>query len=205
MTTSIAWDRVPVVISFAEAKQMELNSDVLRTGIYTSLFIAAQIGLLAFVLCVIAQVAERYITRGRSSAGNYVDLTTRQGPEFSIFLDKSGEALLLAASKERPSATALSRRGQWQLFPEGTAMRWSASSEEGHCRIGDFGLICRCGDGVVYEGYVGQFSARKKPVFDARVDVRSDDDNERSPLAPEGPRLRGPTAVVRSMPEEIPS
>jgi len=86
--------------AFATSKGLELTNEVLRSGTYTSLFIAAQIGLFAFVLCVIAQVAERYITRGRSSsAGKHVDLITRQGPEFSIFLDESGEASLFAANR----------------------------------------------------------------------------------------------------------
>jgi uncharacterized protein (DUF2062 family) len=202
--------------AFAEKKQLELTHEVFWTGIYTSLFIAAQIGLFAFVLCVIAQVAERYITCARSFAGKHVDLVTGRGREFSIFLDESGEASLFAANREVSRNEAVSRRGQWQLFPEGTAVKWSASSGEGHCTIGDFGLIRQYGDSVIYDGYVGQFSAKKKPVFDARADVRSDDDDcvpfRRSraagqingALAPASPQpdLRQALAV-RSVAEEI--
>jgi hypothetical protein len=196
--------------AFATRKDLELTSEVLRTGVYTSLFIAAQIGLFAFVLCVIAQVAERYITRGRSSAaGKHVDLITRQGPEFFIFLDESGEASLFAANRAEQNVVAAGWRGQWQLFPEGTAMKWSVSSEEGYCKVGDFGLIRRYGDALIYEGYVGQFSAKKKPVFDARVDVRGNDNcmssgRRREVRAPAGLRPEQKAAVAaRSVAEEM--
>ncbi|SFH94166.1 hypothetical protein [Bradyrhizobium sp. cf659] len=198
--------------AFAQDKKMDLTDDVYWTGIYTSAFIAAQIGLLAFVLCVIAQVAERYITRGRlpAAAGKLVELITRQGrPEFSIVLDEGGEASLFAANRAEQNMTAAGCRGRWQLFPEGMAVRWSASSGECYCKVGEFGLIRRCGDAVIYEGYLGQFFAKKKPVFDARVDERSNDNRvpskrRREGRAPAGVQPGLKTAVaVGSAAEEI--
>jgi hypothetical protein len=203
------------LVEFAAGKQLELTHEVLQTGNYTSVFIGILIGLFAFVLCVIAQYAERYVTRARLSAVKHIYLITGQGPEFSIFLDKSGEASLFAVNSDVSDSEAVSRRGQWQLFPEGAAMKWSAASGEGHCKVGDFGLIHRYGDSVIYEGYLGQFSARKRPVFDAQADVWNDDDNVpfRRPreagqingaLVPAGARPDLMQAVaVRSVAEEM--
>lgn len=169
---------IPISLTaFAIDNKIDLTDPVRQAGTYTSFFIAAQIGLFAFVLCVIAQVAERYITRSRlpAAAGKLVELITLQGPEFSIVLDDACEASLFAASRTEKNITAAGCRGRWQLFPEGMAVKWSAGSGEGYCKVGEFGLIRRYGDAVVYEGYVGQFSVKKKPVFEARVDERSND------------------------------
>lgn len=95
---------IPISLTaFATGNKIDLTDAVRQIGIYTSFFIAAQIGLLAFVLCVIAQVAERYITRGRlpSAAGKFVELITRQGPEFSIVLDDACEAPFLPPTGRR--------------------------------------------------------------------------------------------------------
>lgn len=131
------------LVDFAAGKQLVLTDEVLRTGNYTSLFIGVLIGLFAFVLYVIAQVAERYVTRARLSAVKHVDLITVQGPEFSLFLEKSGEASLFAANCEVSNSETASRRGQWQLFPEGAAMKWSAGRQpyqadrsQGRCQHG---------------------------------------------------------------------
>jgi hypothetical protein len=186
---------IPISLTaFATSNKIDLTEAVRLIGTYTSLFIAAQIGLLAFVLCVIAQVAERYITRGRlpAAAGKLVELITRQGPEFSIVLDDACEVSLFAANRTEKNITAAGCRGRWQLFPEGMAVKWSAGSGEGYCKVGEFGLIRRCADAVVYEGYVGQFSAKKKPVFEARVDERSNDNRMASKRRREA---RGPAAV----------
>jgi hypothetical protein len=62
---------------------------------------------------------------------------------------------------------------------------------------------------VIYEGYVGQFSAKKKPVFDARVDERSNDNRmsskrRREARAPAGVPPGVKTAVaVGSVAEEM--
>ncbi len=161
------------LVDFAASSHRELSDEVLRTGNYTSLFIGGLIGLFAFVLCVIAQVAERYLTRARLSAVKHVDLITVKGEKFSIFLEKSGEASLLAANCDASNSEPVI--GRWQLFPEGTAMKWSVGSGEGRQGVGDFGLIHRCGDSIIYDGYLGQFSAKKRPVFDARADLWNDD------------------------------
>jgi hypothetical protein len=189
------------LVDFAAGRQLELTDEVLRIGNYTSLFIGILIGLFAFVLCVIAQIAERYVTRARLSAVKHVDLITGQGPEFSIFLDKSGEASLFAANSDVSNNEAVSRRGQWQLFPEGTAMKWSAGSGEGHSKVGDFGLIRRYGDSVIYEGYLGQFSAKKKPVFDAQADVSNDDDGVPVRRFRKAGQMNGALAAASSQPD----
>lgn len=197
----------------AVAHKIALNQPtdpVLEAGTYTSFFIAAQIGLFAFVLCVIAQVAERYITRGRlPAAGKQVDLVTRRGPEFSVVLDEAGVASLFAVGRTEQNISATGRRGRWQAFPEGMAVKWSGNSGDGYCKAGEFGLIRRCGDAVIYEGYLGQFSARKKPVFEARVGERNDDNRiplkRRREARASGGAQPGPkTAVVAgSVAEEI--
>jgi len=197
--------------AFATGNKIDLTDAVRLTGTYTSVFIAAQIGLFAFVLCFIAQVAERYITRGRlpAAAGKLIELITRQGPEFSVVLDDACEASLFAANRTEKNITAAGCRGRWQLFPEGMAVKWNAASGEGYCKVGEFGLIRRYGDAVIYEGYVGQFSAKKKPVFDARVDERSNDNRmsskrRREARAPAGVPPGVKTAVaVGSVAEEM--
>lgn len=201
---------IPISLT-AFAKGNDVPDAVRQIGTYTSFFIAAQIGLLAFVLCVIAQVAERYITRGRlpAAAGKLVELITRQGPEFSMILDETCEASLFAANRTEKNITTAGCRGRWQLFPEGMAVKWSASPGEGYCKVGEFGLIRRDADAVVYEGYVGQFSAKKKPVFEARVDERSNDNRmsskrRREARAPTGVQPDLKTAVAMgSVAEEI--
>lgn len=62
-------------------------------------------------------------------------------------------------------------------------------------------MIRRSADSVVYEGYVDQFSAKKKPVFEARVDERSYDNRmsskrRREPRAPAGAQPDLKTAVA---------
>ncbi|WP_441235405.1 hypothetical protein [Bradyrhizobium sp. 930_D9_N1_4] len=202
---------IPISLKgFALSHNIDLTEAVRQVGVYTSVFIAAQIGLFAFVLCVIAQVAERYITRSRlpAAAGKLVELITRQGSEFSISLEDACEASLFAANRTEKNIASTGCRGRWQLFPEGMAVKWSAGSGEGYCKVGEFGLIRRYGDAVIYEGYVGQFSAKRKPVFEARVDERSNDNRiapkrRREPRPPTGAQPGPKTAAAESVTEEI--
>jgi hypothetical protein len=143
---------------------------VIRLGIYLSLFIAAQIGLFVFVLCVIAQVAERHSTRARCFVGQCVEVTSRQGPEFRMYFDATGAAsLFLCAEGPAP----LQWRGRWQLFPEGTAVEWSIADE--NCKAGRFGLISWYGDSLIYEGYGEGFAGTAD--FLGQVHVRSIEGN----------------------------
>src|SRR5262249_46462458 len=71
---------VSTAIRAASQSLGEPSGQVVRVGHSLSFFIAAQIGLFAFVLCVIAQVAERYITRTRCFAGRCIEVATRHGP-----------------------------------------------------------------------------------------------------------------------------
>lgn len=59
--------------------------------------------------------------------------------------------------------------------------------------MGNFGLIRRYGEDTIYEGYVGQFSARKRPCFDARVDILDDAREFQKPLREGSPKDGTPT------------
>jgi hypothetical protein len=175
--------RLSISISVAEFaannKELTLRNDV--TGI-VSLFIASQIGLLVFVLCIIAQVAERYTAKARCFAGRYIDVITRQGPEFCIFLDEDGVASLLSPNQGDVNTAPLLCRGQWQLFPEGTAVKWDAESVEPCCKAGGYGLISSYGDSLIYEGFAEQFSDRAD--FFAQVRLRTSFKSTVKPFRP---------------------
>jgi len=168
---------------FAAKQGLVAVPDVVNeTARYVSLFIAAQIGLLVFVLCIIIQVAERYTAKARCFAGQYIDVITRQGPEFSIFLDEGGVASLLSANRGDVSTAPLLCRGQWQLFPEGTAVKWDAESVEPCCKAGGYGLISSYGDSLIYEGFAEQFSGRAD--FFAQVRLRTSFKSTAKPFRP---------------------
>jgi hypothetical protein len=145
----------PNISAYANDMGLEITSQVTRTGVLLNFFIAAQIGLFAFALCVIAQVAERYTARARCFSGQDVEVVTRQGAEFRIHFDPDGTASLFPGVHKRHSPTHW--RGRWQLFPEGTAIKWS-SDDESHCTAGEFGLISWYGDSLIYEGYIEGFA-----------------------------------------------
>jgi hypothetical protein len=157
---------------FAENKGLELTTEVMRTGVYVSLFIAVNIGLLVFVLCMIAAVAERYTAGARCLADQYIDIITRQGPEFCVFFDDSGVASLLVPSQGDVTNAPLLCRGHWQLFPEGTAVVWDYEADEHRCKAGNYGLISSYGNAMIYEGFAQQFSGRAD--FFGQVRLRTD-------------------------------
>ena len=89
------------VESFAQDHQMAIPASVKQAGLYVSLFIASQIAVLVFVLCFVIQVADRYTSTAPRLAGEYIDVVTRQGPEFSIFFDNIGRGLPARFERER--------------------------------------------------------------------------------------------------------
>ena len=180
------------VEAFAQDHQMAIPASVKQAGLYVSLFIASQIAVLVFVLCFVIQVADRYTSTAPRLAGEYIDVVTRQGPEFSIFFGNMGEASLLDSKGKDIAATPVLCRGQWQMFAEGTAVRWNA--EEGAPKAaGSFGLISSCGDSMIYEGYVDQFSG--KADFLAQVRLRNGLRREAVGIAPNVPPAGAGTIV----------
>jgi hypothetical protein len=145
-------------------------AEVARAGHYLCLFIAALIGLFAFVLCVIAQVAERYTARARCFVGQSIEVSTRQGAEFRVSFQPDGTALLLSCRRCEHNRTPMRWHGEWERFPEGTAVKWNIPDGES-CRAGEFGLISWYGDSLIYEGYAEGFG--RTPDFLGQVHVRT--------------------------------
>jgi hypothetical protein len=188
------------VDAFAQEHHMEIPASVTEVRLYVSLFITSQIAVLVFVLCFVIQVADRYTSRTPRLAGQHVDIVTRQGPEFSILFDNAGEASLLAPKGKDIEAAPILCRGQWQMFAEGTAVRWNA--EEGSPKAaGSFGLISSCGDSMIYEGYVEQFSA--KADFFAQVRLRNNVRRDAVRIAPKVPPAVAATIVPPDCPEPL--
>lgn len=178
------------VIAAANDSLGDAPATVLKAGHYLSGFIAAQIGLFAFVLCIIAQVAERYTARARCFAGQCVEVATRQGTEFRMFFDADGSASLL--SRDQGDAAPRQWQGQWQLFPEGTAVRWNIADGE-TCKAGAFGLISWYGDSLIYEGYTEGFAGTAD--FVGQVHVRP---------GMEGSRNRAREALIAASQHGVP-
>ena len=141
-------------------------------GFNLSLFLAFQIGLIVFILCLLIQLVERYRMRPQSIAGEYLRVLTRQGPAFSVFFDPSGKASLLSEAEAGIEPQQELRQGRWQHFPEGTAVKWKGRRAGDGDTLGDFGLISRCGGSVIYEGYDDHFFGEAE--FVAQVQVRND-------------------------------
>lgn len=192
---------VKVSLDAFSKRELVLPTDaVLEAGFYTSIFIAIQIGLLVFVLCVIAQIAEGYVSRTRSLAGKCIDFITPEGEKFSIVLNKTGEAVLSVRTRESPEGRTVRCRGEWQLFPEGTALRWTSAPGNDSCKVGSFGLIRRSGEEINYEAYTGQFSAKRKPLFGVRVDIREDASRPAERIGGTDPTQELPVAVRPQQP-----
>jgi hypothetical protein len=166
-----------VVISNLLKAQAGENSlvpkNVEDAGLYLSLFLAAQMGLIALILCVLIQVVERFRMRPQSIAGKYLKVLTRQGLTFSMFFDSSGKTSLLSEGDAGVEAPQEIRRGRWQHFPEGTAVRWGGRPAGDSDNIGDFGLISGCGGSVIYEGYKDHFFGEAE--FIAQVQIKNDE------------------------------
>ena len=130
--------------SFARARSLVIDSKVHAAGIEVILFIAVQIGLIASVLCVSIQVSEFYTLGSRCLAGKHVAAVTRQGPVFSMFFDPAGHAALLSTDGAGTGPSQALCQGEWQQFPEGTAVKWTTGKEEDPSQGGrvrpDFGL-----------------------------------------------------------------
>lgn len=140
-------------------------AEVIKVGRHLSLFHAAQIGLFAAVLCGIVQVSELYTARARSLVGKRLKAVTWQGPMFCMSFDPAGQAALLSTNGSgAPHALC---QGEWQQFPEGTAVKWTTGKEEIRRKAGAFGLISAYGDSLIYEGYAERFSGAAE--FTAQV------------------------------------
>ncbi|MEZ5786327.1 MAG: hypothetical protein R3D62_07605 [Xanthobacteraceae bacterium] len=148
----------------------DIPKPVAVAGTYLDLFIALQIGLIAFILCWFIQVFERYRTRVRSFAGKRLTIATRQGPLSVMTFDASGKAALVPTPGDEPGRPQQIREGRWQHFPEGTAVKWSAGDAGGgEVSAGRFGLISGLGGSLIYEGYGDHFIG--EPEFIAQVQV----------------------------------
>ena len=154
-------------------QDLPIPDSVESAGLYLSLFLAAQMGLIALILCVLIQVVERFRMRLQSIAGKYLKVLTRQGLTFSMFFDPSGKASLLSEGDAGVEAPQEIRRGRWQHFPEGTAVRWGGRPAGDSDNIGDFGLISGCGGSVIYEGYKDHFFGEAE--FIAQVQIKNDE------------------------------
>jgi hypothetical protein len=154
-------------------QDLPIPDSVESAGLYLSLFLAAQMGLIALILCVLIQVVERFRMRLQSIAGKYLKVLTRQGLTFSMFFDPSGKASLLPEGDAGVEAPQEIRRGRWQHFPEGTAVRWGGRPAGDSDNIGDFGLISGCGGSVIYEGYKDHFFGEAE--FIAQVQIKNDE------------------------------
>jgi len=157
----------------AQAGESSVPKNVDEAGLYLSLFLAAQIGLIAFILCVLIQVVERFRMRPQSIAGKYLKVLTRQGLAFSMFFEPSGKASLLSEGDSGVEARQEIRQGRWQHFPEGTAVRWGGAPAGDSDHIGDFGLISGCGGSVIYEGYKDHFFGEAE--FIAQVQIKNEE------------------------------
>lgn len=148
-------------------------ANVEDAAFYLSLFLAAQIGLITLILCVLIQMVEHYRMRPQSIAGKYLNVVTRQGLAFSMFFDPSGKASLLPEGNAGAEAPQETRQGRWQQFPEGAAVKWGGGLAGDSDHIGDFGLISRCGGSVIYEGYKDHFFGEAE--FIAQVQIKNDE------------------------------
>jgi hypothetical protein len=88
-----------------------------------------------------------------------------------MFFDPAGAALLLAAEAEGADRERILCRGRWQQFPEGTAIKWDANTDQCRCDAGDFGLISSYGNSLIYEGFADQFS--RTADFTAQAQIRA--------------------------------
>jgi hypothetical protein len=158
------------VVNLAEQRSLVPNTRVHQASIYVSLFIAIQIGLTASILCVGVQVSEFSTARTPSLAGKDVQAVAPQGPVFSMFFDPAGSVSLFSANASEVSRAHPLCQGRWQQFPEGTVVKWTAR-DYGHCKTGDLGLISACGDLLIYEGYMEQFSGPAE--FTAQIRLRA--------------------------------
>lgn len=149
----------------------DIPAAIAIAGTYLDLFIALQIGVIAFILCWFIQVFERYRTRVRSFAGRRVTIATRQGPTSVMTFDGSGKAAIVPMLPvDEPGMAQQIREGRWQHFPEGTAVKWSVSDAGGgEVSAGRFGLISGLGGSLIYEGYADHFIG--EPEFIAQVQV----------------------------------
>ncbi|MFY9733747.1 MAG: hypothetical protein WAL02_01240 [Rhodoplanes sp.] len=186
-----------LVISNLLKAQAGANSlvpkNVEDAGLYLSLFLAAQIGFIVLILCLLFQVFERFRMRPQSIAGKYLKVVTRQGLTFSMLFEPSGQASLLAETGAGVEAPQEIRQGRWQHFPEGTAVKWSGGPAGDSDHIGDFGLISGCGGSVIYEGYKDHFFGEAE--FIAQVQIKS---GEMGTLQSQRPLTASATGVTAS-------
>jgi hypothetical protein len=96
-----------------------------------------------------------------------------------MYFDATGTASLFPRAQGDRNAAPVQWRGQWQLFPEGTAMKWNIAEGE-TCKAGEFGLISWYGDSLIYEGYVEGFAGTAD--FVGQICVRSSTEGGMNPL-----------------------
>lgn len=153
---------------------------------YFSLFIAAQVWFLAFVLCIIAQIFEYLSLAAKSLRGKQIDVRMRDDVRFRIVFHDSGQAKLTSAYDSKLKVP--SRHGTWLQFPEGTAIKWSYQHDGQARRESDFGLVSSYGDSLIYEGYVSSFGRSPDTVAQVRL-LNGHDEPEQRVEVPANLRL----------------
>ena len=140
---------------------------------YSALFIAAQIGLLASVLCATVELSEFYVSYPHSLVGKELKAITREGPSFSITLGPAGEATLIEFRADQDFSQS-SRLGRWYHFPEGIVIKWAGKLLPGECKSSNLGLISASEHSVMYEGYAERFSEPAEVIAQMVLESRSD-------------------------------
>jgi hypothetical protein len=165
-----------------------------------SLFIAAQIGLVTVVLCVIVQMSELYTDRARSFAGKYIEASTRQGRLFYILLKRDRTACLLTPNGGGVKSSAVVCQGHWQQFPEGTAVKGDSEGDD-RGKAGCFGLMSAFGDALIYEGYTERLSGTPDFVLQLNVLTSVDTSTKQPSPAERLPRTEPP--ALKTPPAEV--
>jgi hypothetical protein len=158
-----AYISVTSTVELYAAKHMLEITSAVRHGILSvSAFVGAQIAIFAALLCFVVQLSEVYIGKTRRFAGYLLSVTSRHGPSFSIFLRKTGEALLLLPNDTEISSSTVQRRGKWVQFPEGTVVQWNGAGAA--TDLSNMGIIS-CAEGcLVYEQYSGTITGEARSV-----------------------------------------
>jgi hypothetical protein len=159
------------VFTIVQGSMVDVPNGVRTATLYWSLFLGLQIALIALVLCIIVQLAELYSRRTRLLAGQLLWAVTRQGPVFSAIFRANGHATLFGAGAQQTKPGPFVADGEWQQFPEGIAVRWQPGTDGTHCSAGDFGLISKFGDSLIYEGFSDQFGGEAD--FVAQIEIRA--------------------------------
>lgn len=114
----------------------ELPQEVKKVEYLVDTFIAFNIGVIAFILCIIVQLFEVKRMRVLFLEGKRLAIVTRQGPIFNVALGPNKKALLITAPQRDGGVPRNPIEGRFQQFPEGIAVEWNGANEQVGGRIG---------------------------------------------------------------------